>query len=90
MSLDEELRSTFDLAAERCTAPPPDVVGLIHAGRARRRRRTLTRAAASVAASMAVGAATFGLVTSDLRVDGDVVSPPRPSPTTELDTPSDD
>jgi len=90
MSLDEELRTTLGLEAGMRAVPPPDVVGLIHGGRARRRRRTLVRAAVAVAASMAVGAATLGYVTLDPRAEGEVVSPPSPSPRPILETYSDD
>ena len=90
MSLDDELRTTLGLEAELRTVPPPDVVGLIRGGRARRRRRTLVRAAVAVAASVAVGAATLGYVTLDPRAEGEVVSPPSPSPRPDLETLSDD
>jgi len=90
MSLDEELRTTLGIEAGMRTVPPPDVVGLIHGGRARRRRRTLVRAAVVVAASVAVGAATLGYVSLDPRAEGEVVSPPSPSPRPLLETYSDD
>ena len=90
MSLDEELRTTLGVEAGMRTVPPPDVVALIHGGRARRRRRTLVRAAVAVAASVAVGAATLGYVALDPRAEGEVVSPPSPSPRPVLETYSDD
>ncbi|HEX5918527.1 MAG TPA: hypothetical protein VFY76_11765 [Nocardioides sp.] len=90
MSLDEELRATLGLEAELRTVPPPDVVGLIHGGRVRRRRRRLVRAAMAVAASVAIGAATLGYVALDPRAEGDVVSPPSPSPGPRLETLSED
>lgn len=90
MSLDEELRTTLGLEAELHTVPPPDVVRLIQGGRARRRRRTLVRAAVAVAATVAVGAATLGYVTLDPRAGGEVVSPPSPTPRPDLETYSDD
>jgi hypothetical protein len=90
MSLDEELRTTLGVEAGMRAVPPPDVVGLIRGGRARRRRRTLVRAAVAVAASVAVGAATLGYVTLDPRAEGEVVSPPSPSPRPLLETYSGD
>ena len=90
MSLDEELRTTLGREAELHTVPPPDVVRLIQGGRARRRRRTLVRAAVAVAATVAVGAATLGYVTLDPRAGGEVVSPPSPTPRPDLETYSDD
>lgn len=89
MSLDEELRATLGREAGWRSAPAPDVVGLIRAGRARRRRRSLVRTAAAIAASMVVGAATFGLMTYDPRADEEVVSPPTPAPIPQLPTRSD-
>ena len=90
MSLDDELRTTLGLEAELRTAPPPDVVGLIHGGRVRRRRRTLVRAGSVLAATVAIGVATFGLVTLDPRAEGDVVTPPSPTLRADLETLSDD
>ncbi|HYH72452.1 MAG TPA: hypothetical protein VD764_04500 [Nocardioides sp.] len=90
MTLDEELRATLGLEAELRTPPPPDVMGLIHGGRIRRRRRTVARLSAVVAAALVVGAIGLGVVTHDPRADGEVVSPPSPSLRADLETMSDD
>ena len=87
MSLDEELRATLGLEAERRTAPPPDVVGLVRGGRVRRRRRNLVRAGVAVAATAVVGATAFGVVSLDPRA-GELTTQPSPPP--ELETMSDD
>ncbi|MBD3923899.1 hypothetical protein IEZ26_04635 [Nocardioides cavernae] len=90
MSLDEELRATLGLEAELRTAPPPDVTGLIHRGRARRRRRTLRRAGVAAVAVVAFAATAFGVVTLDPRADGELASNPSPSPRADLETRSED
>jgi hypothetical protein len=90
MTLDEELRATLGLEAELRTPPAPDVIGLIRGGRIRRRRRTVARLSAVVAAALVVGAIGLGVVTRDPRADSGVVSPPSPTLRTDLETMSDD
>lgn len=65
MSLDEDLRVTLTREAERRTAPPPDVVGMISGGRVRRRRRTVARLGAAAAVSVLVGSAVLGVTHAD-------------------------
>jgi hypothetical protein len=90
MSLDREMRTTLNHEAERQTAPPLDMAGLIHRGRARRRRRNLVRAGIAIAASMVVVATTIGLLDLDPRAADEIASTPRPSPRVALETLSDD
>lgn len=66
MNLDEELRMAFTREAEGRTAPPPDLVGMISGGRARRRRRTAARFGALAAATVLVGSATYAVLQVDL------------------------
>lgn len=66
MNLDEELRVTLTREAERRTAPPPDLVGMISGGRVRRRRRTAGRLAATAAVTVLVGSAAYGVAQTDL------------------------
>ena len=66
MSLDEDLRATLTREAERRTAPPPDIVGMISGGRLRRRRRSVVRLGAVAAATVLVGPAAYGVLQVDL------------------------
>ncbi|WP_107764973.1 hypothetical protein [Nocardioides terrigena] len=70
MNLDEELRGTLTREAERRTAPPPDIVGIISGGRVRRRRRTVVRLGAVAAATVLVGSAAYGVLTVELSAPG--------------------
>jgi hypothetical protein len=65
MKLDEELRGALTREAERRTAPPPDLVGMISGGRVRRRRRTAVRLGAVAAATVLVGSAAYGVARTD-------------------------
>lgn len=69
MSLDEDLRVTLTREAERRTAPPPDIVGMISGGRVRRRRRTVVRTAATAALAVIVGFAAYGVTQADRLAD---------------------
>lgn len=82
MRLDEELREALTREADVRTAPPPDLVGMINGGRARRRRRTARRLGAVAAAGVLVGSAGWGALQADLsgpRTEQGPASTPRPS-----------
>lgn len=82
MSLGDELRDTLTREAGTRSAPPPDVGRLISGGRARRRRRTLSRV--GVAAATVLACASLYAVTADdrqaPRTDQDIAIPPTPIP----------
>jgi hypothetical protein len=84
VKLDEELRVAFTREAEGRTAPPPDLVGVIIGGRARRRRRTVARLGAVAAASVLVGSAAYGVMQADLSGPGTGIGPAS-TPRTPLD-----
>ena len=65
MSLDDQLRTALDQQADLRYAPPPDVHGLISGGRARRRRRTATRAGFGVVAVALVLGGAYGVTQID-------------------------
>jgi hypothetical protein len=65
MNLDEELRGALTREADRRTPPPPDVVGMISGGRARRGRRTTVRIAGTAVVAVLVGCAAYGVTLAD-------------------------
>lgn len=83
MKLDEELRLAFTREAEGRTAPPPDLVGMISGGRARRRRRTVARLGAAAVVAVLMGSAAYGVARTELagwRADiGPAGAPAEPS-----------
>lgn len=81
MNLDEELRGTLTREAERRTAPPPDIVGMIGGGRVRRRRRSVVRLGAVAAATVLVGSAAVGILQADLADLADPGTGPGPAGT---------
>lgn len=95
MRLDEELRGALAREAENRNAPVPDVAGMISAGRARRRRRTVARFGAGVAATVLVGSAAYGITQADPSGSrtgpgpAGIPSPPSGSATTPPPMPND-
>jgi hypothetical protein len=81
MSLDENLRVTLTREAERRTAPPPDIVGMISGGRVRRRRRSVVRLGAVAAATVLVGSAAVGVLQAGLGDPADPGAGPGPTAT---------